>query len=207
MNREFQKHTISDLIIEFVNGKKYDKSIVEVEIFNRLKYCGFDINTIGYIISYEKAIISKRSINASDGLLKDKYFWINKNINSILFPNPEDYILEIGGLPTTRTLLLGELLCIVDEANILKNHSKNYTDIVMHELEEIGRENFNNWVLYEFFNRLENECRFANGISNNIKTMLFQDSIDKLYDNEMGIVMINRWKSIMPKEAIYIPYE
>lgn len=49
--------------------------------------------------------------------------------------------------------------------------------------------------------------RFANNISNDVKTMLFQTSIDKLYDNEMGIVMINRWKSIMPKEAIYVLYE
>lgn len=207
MNKDFQKYTISDLIIEFVNGKKYDKNIVEVEIINRLKYCGFDINTIGYIISYEKAIISKRNINTDEALLKDKYFWINKNINSVLFPNPEDYILEIGKLPTTKTLLLGELLCIIDEANVFKNHSMNCNDTVMHELEELGRENFDNWVLYEFFNRLENECRFANNISNDVKTMLFQTSIDKLYDNEMGIVMINRWKSIMPKEAIYVPYE
>ena len=73
MNKDFQKYTISDLIIEFVNGKKYDKNIVEVEIINRLKYCGFDINTIGYIISYEKAIISKRNINTDEALLKDKF--------------------------------------------------------------------------------------------------------------------------------------
>lgn len=102
---------------------------------------------------------------------------------------------------------MGELLCIIDEANVFKNHSINCSDVVMNELEELGREDFENWVLYEFFNRIENECRFANNISNDIKIMLFQDKIDKLYDNEMGIVMINRWKNIMPKEAIYVPYE
>ena len=73
MNKEFQRYTISDLIIELVDGKKIDKRVVNNEIISRLKYCGFDINTINYVIAYEKAIVSKRA-SVNNILLIDNYF-------------------------------------------------------------------------------------------------------------------------------------
>lgn len=207
MSEKFQKYTISDLIIEMVNGYKYDKNIVKDEIVKRLQYCGLDNNTIGHIISFEKAIILKRNLKPNDGLLLDKYYWLDKNVNKIIFSNPDEHVLRPDCAPNDKTLLSGELLCIIDEANILKNRDIVHNSDAINEINDVGRETMDNWVMYEYYNRFENEFRFANNISNDYKGMIIEEKIDKLYNNEMGIVMINRWRDIMPEEAIYIPYE
>lgn len=207
MNKEFFCYTISDLIIELIRSSNERKQFVKDEICNRMKYCGFDDNTIGYFISYEKAIANKKTKGLNEDILINKYYWYKKNITERIFCDADDYILIPNNRISSKTLLTCEILCIIDEANILRNHVQCYNKNVMQEIIYLGNEGFNNWVYYEFYNRLENEYRFANNITNDYKGMYIQEKIDNLYYNEMGIIMINRWKNIMPEEAIYVPYK
>lgn len=207
MNKEFFCYTISDLIIELIESSNERRKIVKDEICSRMKYCGFDDNTIGYFISYEKAIVNKKTEKLNEDMLINKYYWYKKNIEEPIFCDADDYILIPNNKISSKALLTCEILCIIDEANILRNHVQCYNKNVMHEINYLGNEDFNNWIYYEFYNRLENEYRFANNITSDYKGMYIQEIIDNLYYNEMGIIMINRWKNIMPEEAIYVPYK
>lgn len=61
-----KKLLFTELIIAGMNGNNE----VYMEAYNRLKFCGFDENTIKYIIYSEKLIIKKRNLKFQKPLHK-----------------------------------------------------------------------------------------------------------------------------------------
>lgn len=198
---EYKNLLLDDLIIKHI--KKNDEKAYQ-EIIKRLKFCGFNDYTIECIIGYESNIINHGKIR--NKLICDNYFLIPYKNSDIIFSEPSKCIYKLDENVFEETLLISELLAIIDEANIISYSNKLNEYKNKNEIKNLSLENSNNWLIREYNNRLENICRFANNISNLERKSLFKKNYNILYDNEMQIIMNNRWENLEIRDKLFEPY-
>ena len=198
---EYKNLLLDDLIIKHI--KKNDEKAYQ-EIIKRLKFCGFNDYTIECIIGYESNIINHGKIR--NKLICDNYFLIPYKNSNIIFSEPSKCIYKLDENVFEETLLISELLAIIDEANIISYSNKINEYKNKNEIKNLSLENSNNWLIREYNNRLENICRFANNISNLERKSLFKKNYNILYDNEMQIIMNNRWENLEIRDKLFEPY-
>lgn len=198
---EYKNLLLDDLIIKHI--KKNDEKAYQ-EIIKRLKFCGFNDYTIECIIGYESNIINHGKIR--NKLICDNYFLIPYKNSDIIFSEPSKCIYKLDENVFEETLLISELLAIIDEANIISYSNKLNEYKNKNEIKNLSLENSNNWLIREYNNRLENICRFANNISNLERKSLFKKNYNTLYDNEMQIIMNNRWENLEIRDKLFEPY-
>ncbi len=172
MDFDLLKYTLSDLLIKY----KYENNDVYLnEIKRRLLYCGFSKNVIDYLIKEESKLI-KKNVNLIENIRITNDFKIEE------LKGKED------------KLLLTELLCIIDEAMMItKYFAKDYSKALIDELESLNKEDGSNFLVKEFYQRIENYFRKANNLEWEFKGFYYEDHIDKLYENELDIIILNRW--------------
>lgn len=105
----------------------------------------------------------------------------------------------------SKTLLISETLSIIDEAIFVSYSTKISNYKSKEEIIYLSQENEDNWLYFEFFNRLEYVCRCANKIIDGPKSSLYWEKIGILYENEMQICM-KRWKNIDVSSKKFVPY-
>lgn len=198
---EYKNLLLDDLIIKHI--KKNDEKAYQ-EIIKRLKFCGFNDYTIECIIGYESNIINHGKIR--NKLICDNYYLIPYKNSDIIFSEPSKCIYKLDENVFEETLLISELLAIIDEANIISYSNKLNEYKNKNEIKNLSLENSNNWLIREYNNRLENICRFANNISNLERKSLFKKNYNILYDNEMQIIMNNRWENLEIRDKLFEPY-
>ena len=198
---EYKNLLLDDLIIKHI--KKNDEKAYQ-EIIKRLKFCGFNDYTIECIIGYESNIINHGKIR--NKLICDNYFLIPYKNSDIIFSEPSKCIYKLDENVFEETLLISELLAIIDEANIISYSNKLNEYKNKNEIKNLSLENSNNWLIREYNNRLGNICRFANNISNLERKSLFKKNYNILYDNEMQIIMNNRWENLEIRDKLFEPY-
>ena len=155
MDFDLLKYTLSDLLIKY----KYDKNDIYLnEVKRRLKYCGFSTSVIECLIKEETKLIN----NDSESLIKNIYITNDFKLNDI--KGKED------------KLLLSELLCIIDEAVMIKKYFvKDYNKDLLDELEPIKEEDLSNIFYLEFFNRIENYFRKGNNLKLAFKGFAYEE--------------------------------
>ena len=98
-------------------------------------------------------------------------------------------------------MMLSELLCLIDEAVIInKFFSNEYSYDILKEIENISVEDMKNVLLKEFYDRIENSFRKANNLKLKFKGYVYEEQIGKLNENEMQIIIKNRWNDILEVE-------
>ena len=171
---------VSDLIYlyDITNDMKYYNEIKE-----RILFCGFNINMVDLLINFENEIISLKK-EKYDKSVKEKHWIIGKKNNEHIFLNPDDYMYDPENI-NSKTLLLSETQVILDEAVFLTYSSKIMNYKSKDEIFNLSQENQNNWLFYEFKNRMEYLCRCANHIIDGPKQALYNEKTGIFYDNEM----------------------
>lgn len=198
---EYTNMLLDDLINKYINDNDL-KSFEEIN--RRLKFCGFNNQTIEYIIGYEGNILNigkKRN-----DLICNEYFIIPKKNHLKLFENINKCIYRLDDNIYTETLLLTEILAIIDEAIVITYGLEINKYKCADEIKMLSNENSSNWLFKEFYNRLENICRYASNVPSTNKEMQFVDKIDILYENEMQIIMNNRWPNLAVRNNLFEPY-
>lgn len=174
--------TISDLIIKSIYEKK---GLYIEEVKKRLYYCGFSPNVIDEVIKNELKLAKRKNESIIKKTVIDKTFKV-ENID-------------------VKKMMLGEILCLIDEVVMInKYYQDQYPKSVLQELESISKEDLNNFLFKEFYNRLEKCFRTANNLKLKFKGFVYEEQIGKLYENEMQIIVMNRWNSIL--EIDFNPY-
>ena len=185
----------TELIIQGLNGD----SAAYIEAYNRLKFCGFDEKTIGYIIASEKEIIIKRKLSFETSLCK-KFWWINnlhKNNNLFELPHEEYYFTGFNSIKTS-TLTLSELISFYDEAYYICHFCNNVPSNILKEAIEISKyEDDRSWIVNEFYSRIELLYRIANNIESENKKITDIYKIHAFYDNEVHLIMTHKWRKLM----------
>ena len=178
---------VSDLIYlyDITNDKKYYNEIKE-----RILFCGFNIKMLDLLINFENEIISLKK-EKYDKPLKEKHWIIGKKNNEHIFSNPNDYMYDPENI-NPKTLLLSETQVILDEAVFLTYSRKIINYKAKDEIFHLSQENQDNWLFYEFKNRMEYLCRCADHIIDGPKIALYNEQTGTFYDNEMQICM-SRW--------------
>lgn len=103
------------------------------------------------------------------------------------------------------TLLLSEIITIIDEAIFITYTSKLNEYLTCNEILSMAQENQKIGYFFEFFNRMKYICRCANNVFNGTKSSLYKDKTNKLYDTEMQIC-IKRWQDIDISSRNFKPY-
>lgn len=195
-----EEYLLSDLLILYksTNRKEYLD-----EIKNRMFFCGFTSQEISEFIKFEEGIIKYKEKNYTKKII-NKFYIIGKKENEYIFYKPDKYMFNPDS-NNKNTLMISELLSIIDEAIFLtySNHINSYNS--KKEIKLLAQENINNWAFFEFKNRIEYICRCANNIINGPKTILYGEKTNILYDNEMQIC-IRRWKNIDVSSKNFVPY-
>ena len=153
------------------------------------------------MITYSKDQIGKEE--KYNKKIIEKHYIIGKNKNKYIFQNPEIYMYNPDG-SNKKTLLISETIAIIDEAIFLSYSKLLNTYNASKEIMYLSQENENNWLYFEFMNRLEYICRCANKIFNGPKKALYSEKSEILYDNEMQICL-SRW-NIDVSSKKFIPY-
>lgn len=192
---------ISDLVIKFLNTN--DELYIK-ELKRRFDFCGFKHDEYINFILFEEKIKNKHKNNIDQKIL-DNCFVIGNESSEKIFHNIEDYIYNPSDIKET-TLYTSQLISIIDEAIVLTYSSKINKYKSEKKIKLLAKEKTENWIYYEFLNRMEYICRCANKIDNNNLTSLFENEIGKLYDNEMQICILTRWdkKTVAAKD--FEPY-
>lgn len=190
---------LSDLLCLYysTNKKKYYD-----ELRKRMIFCGFTGEEIAEFIDFESYILSFKEKKYSKRII-DTYYIIGKNNAKSIFVNPNFYMFN-PEKDNKNTLMISELISIIDEAIFLSYSPKIETYVAKNEIINLSLENSDNWLFFEFKNRIEYICRCANHIIDGPKSVLFSEKTDILYDNEMQICL-KRW-NIDVSSKNFTPY-
>ncbi len=185
MNKDLINLTLGDLLVKYKYEK--DEKYLE-EAKKRLDYCEFSSQVRDYIIQEESKLI-------------------NENIDSLI---DKVYISNDFKLDDVRNNIdkytLTDILCIIDEAiTIKKIYVDDFNKELIDDLESVIDENFDNFLYLEFFSRIEKYFRDRNNLNLVFKGYISGDSANKLYNNEMGLIMKNRWGDML--KNVPHPYE
>ena len=200
MNFNYMKEMLlSDLLCLYhsTNESKYLK-----EIKNIMLFFGYTNDEITEFIQFENDILNSKEEKYNKKII-EKHYIIGKNKNNYIFQNPGIYMYNPDG-NNKKTLLISETIAIIDEAIFLSYSKLLNTYNASKEIMYLAQENENNWLYFEFMNRLEYVCRCANKIFNGPKKALYSEKSEILYDNEMQICL-SRW-NIDVSSKKFIPY-
>lgn len=212
MNPKYDSFLFSELVEKNLRNSTNE---LNDEIFNRLKWCGLDDNTIEALIEMEKYIIESRNLKFEKKLI-DKYWWINKdnNIKSILKLNYDEYFLRYNKLFKEKHILpknlltLSELICLMDEATFIDMNYKNLSGNIKNEINlfrDVDKQlqyvlneiYFRFMASYEVVHKSENYPNYIELASHkfyyNEKNILF--NCKWLYRNSWQKYKKNIWKS------------
>ena len=176
INNDLLDLTLSDLIIKSIYE---DNNIYLDEVKKRLYFCGFSPNVIDEVIKNELKLVSdrKNEIIISKTIINNDFKVENINI---------------------KKMMLGEILCLIDEAVMIdKFYKDKYPINLLDEIEKISMEDMNNFLFNEFYNRLEKCFRKANNLNLKFKGFVYEEQIGKLYENEMQIILKSRWGNVL----------
>lgn len=197
-----KKLLISDLIILYnkTNEIKYLN-----DLKNRFKFCGFSDKETEEFIDFETSLYEFKD-SSYDKSIIDNYYIIGNENKKTIFTDNTLYKL-IPDSNSKKMLYTSEIVSILDEAAILSYSSKINNYQAKAEIEELSKEEFNNWLYKEFYNRLEYLCRCANKIVIDNKSSIYKDKISNLFWNETKICIDARWdpKYVTAKE--FEPYQ
>ena len=192
-----KKLLFTELIIAGMNGNNE----AYIEAYNRLKFCGFDENTIKYIIYSEKLIIQKRNLKFQKPLHKT-FLWVNnldsyKDVKLFPLPRKEYFLTDINNIASS-TLSLGELIFYYDEAYYISHFRDNAPLKVLKETIEIAQyEDYRSWIVEEFYSKIELLYRLAKKKKKADKNITDIAKIHTFYDNEVHIIMSYKWRELM----------
>lgn len=172
------------------------------EIKNRMLFCGYTNDEIYEFIRFESEILNSKEEKYSKKII-DRHYIIGKNKNKYIFQNPEIYMYNSNG-DNKKTLLISETIAIIDEAIFLSYSKLLNTYNASKEIIYLAQENENNWLYFEFMNRLEYICRCANRVFDGPKKASYSEKSIRLYDNEMQICLY-RW-NVDVSSRKFIPY-
>lgn len=157
---------------------------------------------INQFISFEKYIYELRNKEYDKSIIEEHY---------ILNRKKEEVLLDEGTLSynpdilSDKTLFTSNLIAIIDEAIVLSYSNKIKEYKACNEIMKYTEENMNNWMFYEFFNRMEYICRCANNKFSG-KGSLYEKKISVLYENEAQLCILNRWNKEDVAARDFIPY-
>ena len=191
---------LSDLLCLF-NSTADNKYIEEIK--KRMFFCGFTIVEITEFINFENNILNSKKEKYNVSIINN-YFLIGKKKKQCYFSHPENYMFNPES-NNENTLMISELISIIDEAIFLTYSTVLDTYYAKEEIKYLSLEEPTNWLFFEFKNRIEYICRCANHIINGPKSVLYGNKTDMLYDNEMQ-VCLKRWKNIDVSSRNFIPY-
>ena len=185
MNKDLINLTFGDLLIKY----KYDKDEKYLEeAKKRLSYCDFSDEVRDYIIKEESKLITENI----DSLIDKVYISNDFKLDEVR-KNIDKYTLT-------------DILCIIDEAvTIKKLYVEDFKKELIDDLECVKEENFDNFLFLAFFERIEKYFRDCHNLKLVFKGYVSGDSANKLYSNEMDIIMKNRWGDMLKNEPH--PYE
>lgn len=191
---------LSDLLCLYkkTNDEKY-----LTEIKDRLHFCTFNNEEIDEFLRIEGDVIDSR-IEEYNGPIEKKYWIIGHKTKKRIFESFNEYMYNPED--NTKTLLLSELLAVLDEAIFLSfsNEINNYS--AKNEILSLAKEDKTNWLYIDFYSRVEYMLRCANHVMTKSISSLFPDKIRYLYDNETQILLF-RWPSdFYNYENLFIPY-
>ena len=200
VSNNLEELLLSDLLCLYIktNNSKYYE-----QLKFRFLFCGFTILELKEFIRFEKGIISCK-LEKYNKPIVDNYYIIGKQSKKNIFKNPDIYMYNPDS-DNSKTLLISETLSIIDEAIFISYSTKINKYEAKNEIFYLSQENENNWLYFEFYNRIEYICRCANEVINGPKSSLYSEKIGILYDNEMQICM-KRWKNIDVSSKRFIPY-
>lgn len=190
---------LSDLLCLYYKTNEI-KYLEELKL--RMMFCGYTNEEISEFIIFETNILYSRKNTYVKNILKT-YYIIGKNTSKNIFLNPNSYMFD-PEKDNKKTLMISELISIIDEAIFLTYSPKIKTYNAKNEIYNLSLETSSNWLFFEFKNRLEYICRCANHIINGPKSTLFSKKIDILYDNEMQICL-KRW-NVDVSSRNFVPY-
>lgn len=200
MNFNYMKEMLlSDLLCLYhsTNESKYLK-----EIKNRMLFCGYTNDEIYEFIRFESEILNFKKAKYSKKII-DRHYIIGKNKKEYIFKNIKNYMYSPDN-DNKKTLLISETIAIIDEAIFLSYSKLLKTYNASKEIIYLAQENENNWLYFEFMNRLEYICRCANRVFDGSKKSLYSEKSMRLYDNEMQICLL-RW-NVDVSSRKFIPY-
>lgn len=191
---------LSDLLCLYkkTNDEKY-----LTEIKDRLHFCTFNNEEIDEFLRIEGDVINSR-IEEYNGPIEKKHWIIGHKTKKRIFESFNEYMYNPED--NTKTLLLSELLAVLDEAIFLSfsNEINNYS--AKNEILSLAKEDKTNWLYIDFYSRVEYMLRCANHVMTKSISSLFPDKIKYLYDNETQILLF-RWPSdFYNYENLFIPY-
>ena len=173
------------------------------EIKKRLHFCEFTNDEIEQFLRIEGEVIDSH-IEKYNGPLSKKYWIIGQKNKQKIFDTPNKYMYNPE--ENSQTLLLSELLAVLDEAIFLSLSNEINKYKAKDEIISLAKENKNNWLYIDFYSRVEYMLRCANSVMIHSDSTLFPDKIRYLYDNETQILLF-RWPSdFYNYENLFIPY-
>lgn len=190
---------LSDLLCLYYST--YEKKYLD-EIKNRMLFCGYTVNEINEFIRFESDILNSKEEKYNKKII-EKHYIIGKNKNKYIFQNPEIYMYNPDG-SNKKTLLISETIAMIDEAIFLSYSKLLNTYNASKEIIYLSQENENNWLYFEFMNRLKYICRCANKVFDAPKKALYSEKNMSLYDNEMQICLL-RW-NVDVSSRKFVPY-
>lgn len=190
---------LSDLLCLYYST--YEKKYLD-EIKNRMLFCGYTVNEINEFIRFESDILNSKEEKYNKKII-DRHYIIGKNKKEYIFKNIENYMYSPDS-DNKKTLLISETIAIIDEAIFLSYSKLLNTYNASKEIIYLSQENENNWLYFEFMNRLEYICRCANKVFDAPKKALYSEKNMSLYDNEMQICLL-RW-NVDVSSRKFVPY-
>ncbi len=200
MNFNYMKEMLlSDLLCLYYTT--YENKYLN-EIKNRMLFCGYTNDEIYEFIRFESEILNSKKEKYSKKII-DRHYIIGKNKKEYIFKNIKNYMYSPDN-DNKKTLLISETIAIIDEAIFLSYSILLKTYNASKEIIYLAQENENNWLYFEFMNRLEYVCRCANRVFDGPKKALYSEKSMRLYDNEMQICLL-RW-NVDVSSRKFIPY-
>lgn len=192
---------ISDLIMLY--SKTKDTKYIE-DLKNRFKFCGFTNEETEEFIEFETSLYEFKGCKDDKTIIKRHYILGNKN-KGVLFEDKSLY-KYIPDTSSKKIFYTSELISVIDEAAVLTYSSNINKYKAKDKIIALSKEEVNNWVYREFFNRLEYLCRCANEVFSESKKSLFQKKISNLYWNESKICIDARWDPKYISSRKFEPY-
>ena len=146
------------------------------EIKKRLHFCEFTNDEIEQFLRIEGEVIDSH-IEKYNGPVSKKYWIIGQKNKQKIFDTPNKYMYNPD--ENSQTLLLSELLAVLDEAIFLSlsNEINKYKS--KEEILSLANENKSNWLYIDFYSRVEYMLRCANHVMSKSVSSLFPGKIRK----------------------------
>ena len=201
MNPKYDSYLLSELIEKKLNNVDIEE--INDEIYSRLNFCGFDIETAKAFIELEEIIIKKRNLKFKSKLC-DTYWWLknrgksNEIIAKVLEMPFSEYFLRYNEkfknyqrLPD-NLLTSGELISLMDEATYIDAFCSISNKKIQDEINIFKSTNNNfEYVLNELYFRIMASYEMAHNNSN------FPENLEevnlRLYYNEKNIIFNCKW--------------